>query len=256
VNLFWASHVIHHSSEDFNLATALRQSATGFYFKWAFYLPLAILGIPTKVFVVIALIDLLYQYWVHTQLIGRMGFLERFLVTPSNHRVHHGQNDYCIDKNYGGIFSIWDQLFGTYADERSDEPVIYGVRKPLRSWDPVWGNIHHYFLIGRLVRTARTSRERLTHVFGPPRGVAHLEAVSEKPFVASDFSPFKTPYTSRMKIIGGLSTVLGTAMLMLLYVIDSKISLAQNLAYSVSMLVFFSFVGQLWMRPNMMGLRR
>jgi len=256
VNLFWASHVIHHSSEDFNLATALRQSATGFYFKWAFYLPLAILGIPTKVFVVIALIDLLYQYWVHTQLIGRMGFLERFLVTPSNHRVHHGQNDYCIDKNYGGIFCIWDQLFGTYADERTDEPVVYGVRKPLRSWDPVWGNIHHYFLVGRLVRTAQTWRERLIHVFGPPRGVMHLEAVSEKPFVASDFSPFETPYTSRMKIIGGLSTVLGTAMLMLLYIIDSKISLSQNLAYSALMLGFFSFVGQLWMRPNMMGLRR
>jgi hypothetical protein len=106
------------------------------------------------------------------------------------------------------------------------------------------------------VRTAQTWRERLTHVFGPPRGVVHLEAVSEKPFVASDFSPFETPYTSRMKIIGGLSTVLGTAMLMLLYIIDSKISLEQNLAYSVLMLGFFSFVGQLWMRPKMMGLRR
>lgn len=256
VNLFWAAHVIHHSSEDFNLATALRQSATGFYFKWAFYFPLALLGIPTKVFVVVALIDLLYQYWVHTQLVGRLGVMERFLITPSNHRVHHGQNDYCIDKNYGGIFSIWDQLFGTYADERDDEPVVYGVRKPLRSWDPIWGNIHHYFLIGRLIRTARTWRERLVHIFGPPRSAVHLEALDEKPFVAANFTPFETPYTARMKLIGGLSTVLGAAMLMVLYIIQPNISLGQNLAYSALMLGFFSFVGRLWMRPNMMGLNR
>lgn len=252
VNILWASHVIHHSSEDFNLATALRQSATGFYFKWAFYLPLAILGVPTKVFAVVALIDLLYQYWVHTQLIDRMGFLERFLVTPSNHRVHHGQNDYCIDKNYGGIFSIWDQLFSTYADERTDEPIVYGVRKPLRSWDPVWGNVQHYFVIGQLVRTARTWREKLLHIFGPPRGVLHLKAVGEKPFIASEFSPFVTPYNSRMKLIGALSTLLGTAMLMLLYVVDANLSLSQNLAYSALMLGFFSVVGQLWLRPDMM----
>lgn len=256
VNLFWASHVIHHSSEDFNLATALRQSATGFYFKWAFYLPLALLGIPTQVFVVVALIDLLYQYWVHTQLVGRMGILERFLVTPSNHRVHHGQNDYCIDKNYGGIFSIWDQLFGTYADERTDERVVYGVRKPLRSWDPVWANIQHYLVIGRLVVAARSWREKFMHVFGPPRGPLHLEAVGEKPFLATDFVPFATPYTSHMKLVGGMSTALGTATLMWLYVIDSQLSLAQNLVYSALMLGFFSFIGRLWMRPKMMGLPR
>jgi hypothetical protein len=256
INLFWASHVIHHSSEDFNLATALRQSATGFYFKWAFYLPLALLGIPTKVFVVVALIDLLYQYWVHTQLVRRLGILERFLVTPSNHRVHHGQNDYCIDKNYGGIFSLWDQLFGTYADERADEKIIYGIRKPLNSWDPVWANVQHYFVIGRLVRAARSGRERFMHVFGPPRGPLQLEAVQEKPFDAARFVPFATPYTGRMKLIGGISTLVGVCMLMTLYVIDARLSLEQNLLYSAVMLAFFSFIGRLWMRPEMMGSTR
>lgn len=256
VNLFWASHVVHHSSEDFNLATALRQSATGFYFKWAFYLPLAVLGIPTQVFVVVALIDLLYQYWVHTQLIGRLGILERFLVTPSNHRVHHGQNEYCIDRNYGGIFSIWDRIFGTYADERADERVIYGVRKPLHSWDPVWANFHHYFVIGRLVRSAQPWREKFVHVFGPPRGPLHLGAIGEQPFVTGDFVPFATPYTSRMKLVGGISTVFGTAMLMWLYVIDEQLGLIQNLVYSAMMLGFFSFIGRLWMRPEMMGTLR
>jgi len=252
INLFWASHVIHHSSEDFNLATALRQSATGFYFKWAFYFPLAVLGIPTKVFVVVALIDLLYQYWVHTQLVDRMGFLERFLVTPSNHRVHHGQNDYCIDKNYGGILSIWDQLFGTYADERSDEKVIYGVRKPLRSWDPVWANVQHFVTIGRLVQSARSWRDKFMHVFGPPRGPLHLAAVGEKPFDAADFVPFATPYNTRMKLIAGASTILGAIMLILLYLVDARLSLGENLVYSAVMLVFFSVIGRLWMRPEMM----
>ena len=256
VNLFWASHVIHHSSEDFNLATALRQSATGFYFKWAFYLPLAVLGIPVKVFVVVALIDLLYQYWVHTELVGRLGVLERFLVTPSNHRVHHGQNDYCLDRNYGGIFSVWDKMFGTYADERADEKVIYGVRKPLRSWDPVWGNLQHYLVIGRLVRAAGSMREKFAHVFGPPRGPLHLHAVGEKPFRPDEFVAFSTPYTPLMGIIGGLSTVFGTAMLMLLYVIDARLSLSQNIVYSAVMLVFFSAVGQLWTNPRMMGASR
>lgn len=256
VNVFWASHVIHHSSEDFNLATALRQSATGFYFKWAFYLPLAVLGFSTQMFVVIALIDLLYQYWVHTQLVGRMGILERFLVTPSNHRVHHGQNDYCIDKNYGGIFSIWDQLFGTYADERPDEKVVYGVRKPLRSWDPVWGNIHHYLVIGRLVKSAKSFKTKMAHVFGPPRGPLHLQAIGEPPFRAEEFVPFATPYSATMRWIGVLSTIFGTIMLMMLYVLTPELSMLQRWVYSAIMLVFFSAIGWLWTRPQMMGVDR
>jgi sterol desaturase/sphingolipid hydroxylase (fatty acid hydroxylase superfamily) len=121
VNVMWASHVVHHSSEYYNLSTALRQTSTGALFGWVFYLPLAVLGIPWQMLVIVGLIDLLYQYWVHTELIGRLGILDRILVTPSNHRVHHGQNDYCIDKNYGGILVLWDRLFGTFADERDDE---------------------------------------------------------------------------------------------------------------------------------------
>jgi alkylglycerol monooxygenase len=111
VNMFWASHITHHSSDEFNLSTALRQASTGFYFKWIFYMPLAVLGIPVQVFVVVGLIDLLYQVWVHTRLVGRLGWIEYVLVTPSNHRVHHGKNDYCIDKNYGGVFCVWDRIF-------------------------------------------------------------------------------------------------------------------------------------------------
>ena len=120
IALLWGGHVVHHSSEYFNLSTALRQSSTSAFYNWMFYLPLAVLGVPPTMFAVVALIDLLYQYWVHTELIDRMGWFEWIFVTPSNHRVHHGQNDYCIDRNYGGIFIVWDRLFGTFADERRD----------------------------------------------------------------------------------------------------------------------------------------
>jgi len=256
VNLMWAAHQVHHSSEYFNLSTALRQTSTGAFASWPFYLPMAIAGVPPMVFGAVALIDLLYQYWVHTELVRRLGILERFMVTPSNHRVHHGQNDYCIDKNYGGIFSIWDQLFGTYADERPDEKVIYGVRKPLRSWDPVWANIQHYLVIARFVGAAHSWREKFAHVFGPPRGTLHLQSVGEPPFKAAEFVPFATPYSPTMKMIGAISTVVGTVMLMTLYVLEPQLSLAENMAYSAVMLIFFSFIGRLWLHPRMMGATR
>ncbi|HEX4910037.1 MAG TPA: sterol desaturase family protein, partial [Permianibacter sp.] len=118
VNLMWAAHQVHHSSEYFNLSTALRQSATTVLWSWPFYLPMALLGVPPEVFAGVALIDLLYQYWVHTELVGKLGWFDRVFVSPSNHRVHHGQNDYCIDKNYGGILILWDRLFGSFVEER------------------------------------------------------------------------------------------------------------------------------------------
>jgi len=178
------------------------------------------------------------------------------MVTPSNHRVHHGQNDYCIDRNYGGIFSVWDKMFGTYADEREDEKVVYGVRKPLRSWDPVWGNIHHYVLIARLVRGASSWRERLVHVFGKPRGPVLLAAVEEKPFKPEEFVPFATPAPRFMQVIGVCSTLLGAVALMTFYWLLPGLGLGQSLLYMVAMLAFFSVIGQLWLHPRVTGAAR
>ena len=137
------------------------QTSTGALFGWVFYLPLAVLGIPWQMLVIVGLIDLLYQYWVHTELIGRLGILDRILVTPSNHRVHHGQNDYCIDKNYGGIPVLWDRLFGTFADERDDEKICYGIRKPLHSFSPIKGNLHYYADLWQMSRAAKGWRAKL-----------------------------------------------------------------------------------------------
>lgn len=144
MSILWAAHAVHHQSEDYNLSTALRQTSTGFLFSWIFYLPLFLLGMPFEVFVTVNALDLIYQFWVHTRLVGKLGWLDRVMVTPSNHRVHHAQNEKYIDKNYGGIFILWDRLFGTFQEELDAEPVVFGVRKPLQSWNPFWANFQVY----------------------------------------------------------------------------------------------------------------
>jgi len=144
ISVLWAAHSVHHQSEEYNLSTALRQTSSSFIFSWIFYVPLFLIGFPADVLITVAAVNLIYQFWVHTQQIRRLGALDRILVTPSNHRVHHAQNETYIDKNYGGIFVLWDRLFGTFAEENDDEPVIFGVRKPLANWNPIWANLQVY----------------------------------------------------------------------------------------------------------------
>ncbi|KAM4791067.1 alkylglycerol monooxygenase isoform 3-T3 [Cyanocitta cristata] len=134
VNILWAAHQVHHSSEDYNLFTALRQSVLQKYTSWMFNLPMA-LFIPPSVFAVHLQFNLLYQFWIHTEVITKLGPLEWILNTPSHHRVHHGRNPYCIDKNYGGTLIIWDRIFGTF--EAEDEKVVYGLTHPVNSFDPI-----------------------------------------------------------------------------------------------------------------------
>ncbi len=124
-SVFWAAHVVHHQSEDYNLSTALRQPSTGVLLSWLFYAPLAVAGVPPIVFAVIGLVDLLYQFWIHTELVGKLGWYDRVFASPSNHRVHHAVNRKYLDKNYGGILIVWDRLFGTFIEE--DEACVYGV---------------------------------------------------------------------------------------------------------------------------------
>ncbi|MGB5246221.1 MAG: sterol desaturase family protein [Woeseia sp.] len=144
MSIMWAAHAVHHQSEDYNLSTALRQTSSGFLLGWIFYLPLFVIGLPLEVVVAVNAVDLIYQFWVHTQHIGKLGWVDRVFVTPSNHRVHHAQNEIYIDKNYGGILIIWDRLFGTFQEERDDTPVTFGVRKPLANWNPFWANLQVY----------------------------------------------------------------------------------------------------------------
>ena len=144
----WATHVVHHQSEEYNLAVALRQSALESCFAWIFYLPLAVLGFPPVWYISMAALNLLYQFWIHTRVIGKLGPLEWVLNTPSHHRVHHGRNLKYLDKNYAGMFIVWDRLFGTFQAE--GEEVVYGITKPLASWNPLWANFHMWAHLAQL----------------------------------------------------------------------------------------------------------
>lgn len=144
VNYFWNVHIIHHSSEEFNLACALRQSISTIFSTLTFFLiPTALLGVPQEVIAVVAPLHLFAQYWYHTRLIGKLGFLEKIIVTPSHHRVHHAINKEYLDKNMSQIFIVWDKLFGTFQEELDDVPPVYGVKRPLRTWNPITINFIH-----------------------------------------------------------------------------------------------------------------
>ncbi|MBA4746641.1 MAG: sterol desaturase family protein [Muricauda sp.] len=144
INFFWNQHVIHHSSEEFNLACALRQPISNLLGYYALLLiPAALLGVPDQVIAILAPIHLFAQFWYHTQHIGKMGFLEYVIVTPSQHRVHHAINKEYIDKNLGQIFCVWDRMFGTFQEELDEVPPQYGVLKPANTWNPIIINFQH-----------------------------------------------------------------------------------------------------------------
>lgn len=152
INLMWNRHIIHHSSEEFNLSCALRQSISGLVGLYFFlYIPMAIIGIPTIIIAYVAPLHLFAQFWYHTRLIDKMGWLEYVIVTPSHHRVHHAINDEYLDKNFAAIFIFWDKLFGTFKREDPNIPPVYGIKKPARTWNPFIINFMH---LGQLAKDA------------------------------------------------------------------------------------------------------
>jgi sterol desaturase/sphingolipid hydroxylase (fatty acid hydroxylase superfamily) len=166
VGAIWATHVVHHQSEEYNLSVALRQSAFQSAFSWVFYLPLALAGLPPAMFLALSSFNTLYQFWIHTRTIGRLGPLEGILNTPSNHRVHHARNPKYIDRNHGGTLIVWDRLFGTYAPE--EEEPVYGITTPLRTWNPVWANLHYWVELFGKARRATSWGDRLRFFLKPP----------------------------------------------------------------------------------------
>ena len=187
---FWGSHVVHHQSEDYNLSTALRQTSTSFLTTWVFFIPCFFLGMPIYMYVSIATAQLIYQFWVHTQHIPKLGFIEWFMVTPSNHRVHHAQNKDYIDKNYGGLLIVWDRLFGTFKEEDEQLQPIYGIRSPLNSWNPLWANIHIFISMARDAwLTARWSDK--VRVLWARTGWRPADVAARYPAEKSDLNNFK-----------------------------------------------------------------
>lgn len=167
-NFFWNAHIIHHSSEDFNLACALRQSISTFVRLFTiFLLPAALLGVPTQIIAVVAPLHLFAQFWYHTQHIDRMGWLEKIIVTPSHHRVHHAINPEYLDKNYGQIFIFWDKWFGTFQEELPDVKPVYGITRPVRTWNPIKINFMHLWLLIKDAWHARHWSDKLKIWFMP-----------------------------------------------------------------------------------------
>ena len=203
VALMWAAHVVHHQSEDYNLSTALRQTSSGWLVSWIFYMPMAVLGFPPLVFGVVALVDLLYQYWVHTQQIGRLGWFDRWFCAPSNHRVHHAVNDKYLDRNYGGIFIVWDRMFGSFEPEDDAVPCVYGTRGPLRSWNPLWANLHNYVDMAQDSWRARSAADKLRVWFMHP-GWRPADVAQRWPNPAFDLARverFDPPMSRRAQVL-------------------------------------------------------
>jgi len=166
VSFMWAAHVVHHQSEDYNLAVALRQGAFQGFFSWLFYLPLALLGFSPVMFAVCNSLNTLYQFWVHTRLIGRMGPLEWFLNTPSHHRVHHGRDPKYIDKNHAGALIIWDRMFGSF--QREEEEPTYGITERLEFFDPVRAQLHPWRALWTRAMSHSRWTDRLKTFVMPP----------------------------------------------------------------------------------------
>jgi sterol desaturase/sphingolipid hydroxylase (fatty acid hydroxylase superfamily) len=242
VNIFWNQHVIHHSSEEFNLACALRQSISNVFGYFALLLlPAAILGVPNEVIAILAPIHLFAQFWYHTQHIGKMGWLEYLIVTPSQHRVHHAINPQYIDKNLGQIFCVWDRMFGTFQEELSDVPPQYGVLKPAETWNPILINFQH---VWRLMRDAwRTNNwwDKLRIWFMPtgwrPADVAEKYPVSKIEDVYN-FSKYQPKTSIALKGYSIFQLLFNTGLMLFMFYNYTEIGFNNLLLYGA-----FVFVG-------------
>lgn len=166
IRLLWNFHVVHHSSEEYNLSVAVRQSWFSGLLHWIFYLPVMLIGFAPWMFVVMHGFNLIYQFWIHTKLIGRLGPFEWIFNTPSHHRVHHGVNERYLDRNYAGVLIIWDRIFGSFVPE-TEEP-RYGIVKPIQSYNSLWVNVHAWAEMFAAMKEQKTLNGKLKCALGPP----------------------------------------------------------------------------------------
>ena len=245
--IFWASHVAHHQSEDYNLSTALRQTGTGAFVSWVFYIPMFLIGIPSYVFISVASLNLIYQFWVHSEHIPKLGWFENYFVTASNHRVHHAQNEQYIDKNYGGVFIIWDRMFGTHKIENEDEPCIYGIRGTLNTFNPIWANLHVYVKIMREMWSSRDWKEKLYAPFArtgwSPKSLPYQ--IEKDNFNAESFKKFN-PVISKQHKIYALFQYLFITYIFLAFIQSGYLNYAE-LWVTISMAAFTMYCTSIWL---------
>ncbi len=237
INIFWNRHIIHHSSEEFNLACALRQSVSAIMGIFFFLLiPLAVLGIPAKVITVVAPIHLFAQFWYHTRLIDKMGFLEYIIVTPSHHRVHHAINDIYLDKNFSQIFIFWDKMFGTFQEELSNETPVYGIKKQANTWNPILINFQHLWLILQDAWHTKSIKDKF-RVFFMPTGWRPKDREIEAPVDyiknAEDQIKYETKGSIQMHLWMWFQLVLHIALMLYMFSIMGDFSFTIILLYGV-----------------------
>lgn len=250
VAMFWGAHVAHHQSEDFNLGTALRQTSMDFY-SVLFYLPFFLLGYPAEVLFAVVSLNLIYQFWVHTEHVPKLGPLEWVLVTPSNHRVHHARNSIYVDRNYGGVFIIWDRIFGSFQEELNNEAVVFGLRKPLKSWNPLWANVHVYWrMLKDSLRTPGFMNKLKVWVMPPgwtaPGIKTSCKLQSEEIDLTVKYDPPLSAFARAYVLLQFLLTV-GLSLYMLLN--STEYDYASNFI-AVSFLTYCFFVHGLWLEGN------
>ena len=214
INLFWGGHVVHHQSEEYNLSVALRQSSFQVVWTFAFNLPIALLGFKTFDFALISAFNTLYQFWIHTETINKMGWFEYFFNTPSHHRVHHGRNPKYIDKNHAGTLIIWDKLFGTFQPE--EERPTYGITKPINSWNALWANVSHYAEMSKDLKRIPYLSDKVKYLFKKPGWLPdYLGGYRAAPEVdKSSYKKYDTPsfvQLNRYVLFQYVLCVIGTA---------------------------------------------
>ena len=244
--IFWASHVAHHQSEDYNLSTALRQTGTGAFVSWVFYIPMFLIGIPSYVFISVASLNLIYQFWVHSEHIPKLGWFENYFVTASNHRVHHAQNEQYIDKNYGGVFIIWDRMFGTHKIEDENEACIYGIRGTLNTFNPIWANLHIYVKIIKEMWLSHDWQDKLYAPFARTGWIPQSfpEKIEKDNFDSSTFKKFDPVIGKRQKIYA-MFQYLFLTYIFLAFVQSGYLNYMQ-LWITISMMVFTMYCTSLW----------
>ncbi len=237
INFLWNRHVIHHSSEEFNLACALRQTISTIFDYFTFLLlPAAIIGIPVEVMVVVIPIHLFLQFWYHTQLVGKMGFLEKIIVTPSHHRVHHAVNKEYLDKNLGQIFIVWDKWFGTFQQELPEVPCVYGISRPARTWNPIKINFQHFGLLARDAFYTKCWRDKFRIWFMPtgwrPKDVEKRFPVNSIGNPTS-YGKFDTPASPLLKKWSWVQLLFNYSLLIFLFAFIGNIGWWNALGYGL-----------------------
>lgn len=250
INIFWNRHIVHHSSEDYNLACALRQPISNMAEIFIFlYIPMALLGIPTIVVATVAPLHLFAQFWYHTRLINKMGFLEHIIVTPSTHRVHHAINDIYLDKNFSAIFIIWDKIFGTYQAELVDVEPVYGVKRPVQTWNPIIINFQHLFLLMRDAWVTKSWTEKLTLWF-KPTGYRPEDAAKKYPVYAIEdvyqYNKYETFKELELKIYAWFQVILHLYMMLYFFSQLNQFAVWEIIIYGVFLFAsIFSFTSLL-----------